>query len=311
MTFLSKLRRPTFRNYFLISEKRIWLIVFFLVIAEVSVLIYNWFFQIYNIRVVGVITAVTAVLCGVIFCLYLEVKDNTLKHYEDVKFYTKMPFLGYIPSFKKIKDVRAIELIAHNQPSSYLAEAFKEVKESLVASYRQAPLTTIAVTSSVPKEGKTIFACNLAIAFAQADEPTLLIDADIRKGDIAEKFGMGAAKGLTNILSGESSFENAVVSTAIDNLSFLSAGSRVPNPNDLINSGILKDVFQEAKARFARVIIDTPPLLTIGDTLILTKDIDILLLVARIRHTFLDQIIAAKKTLGNKAKSIAVVVNGS
>jgi capsular exopolysaccharide synthesis family protein len=165
------------------------------------------------------------------------------------------------------------------------------------------------VTSSIPAEGKSFIACNLAIIFAQAKEPTLLIDADMRKGNLQKLFGLKAKNGLSTLLTGMSSLEEAVIPAGIPNLFLLTAGPYTPNPTELLSSEKLPNILRELEKKYKKIIIDSTPILNVSEALILGDKCDGIMFVIRSRHTSLKDIAEAKKIIGNKVKVIGAALN--
>ena len=191
------------------------------------------------------ITMLFSFILAAVVSLYLERMDSTLKTSDDVEFYVKFPFLGYIPSFKKDTREKNIFLISYAEPHSRIAESFRNLKVSLLFSFPQdKPLRAMVVSSSIPAEGKSFVACNLAIVFAQAKEPTLLIDADMRKGNLHKHFGLKPKSGLSSLLAGMSSLEQVIIPTAIPNLWLFPAGPYAPNPTELLSSEMLSSTLR-------------------------------------------------------------------
>ena len=252
-----------------------------------------------------------ALFLGIISCFILECCDTMLRSQEELKIYTGLPFLGQVPLAKKwTKDVN-IELITQLNSSSQTAEGFRKIKNSIVFSAAQEkPIKSMVITSATPKEGKTIVASNMAITFAQAKEETLLIDADMRKGNINQGFGLETKNGLSSVLAGICDLEKVIIPTSIPNLSVVLSGPYAPNPMELINSKTLRDVLSQAAKKFQRVVIDAPPLLAVADALMIGRNCDGIVFVARANQTSLKHIIEAKKVLA-KTKVIGTILNGS
>ena len=244
-------------------------------------------------------------------CFLLEYMDSSLKTSEDVELYVKSPFLGYIPSTQyEAKDFKNVDLISHFKPQSRIAESFRSVRVSLMFSFPEdKPLKTMLITSSIPGEGKSFISSNLAIVFAQTNDKTLLIDADMRKGRLAKSYDVKSKNGLSGLLAGICSLEEAIVSTPIPNLFFLPAGQISPNPAELLGSAKLMEILKEAQAKFQRIVIDAPPVLNVTDPLILGDKCDGMILVVRARSTSLKFINEAKKILEKKVKVIGAVLN--
>ncbi|MEM7816909.1 MAG: polysaccharide biosynthesis tyrosine autokinase, partial [Candidatus Aenigmatarchaeota archaeon] len=254
---------------------------------------------------------IISLIIGIGLAFLLEYLDSTLKTSDDVEFYVKLPFLGYIPSgVKELKDKKNLEFIAYLKPYSRIAEAFRNLKVSLIFSYpAEKILKTILITSSIASEGKTVVTCNLAIAFAQAKEETLLIDGDMRKGTLSKRFNLKNKKGLSNLLTGLSNIKDSISSTFIPYLSVISCGSYSPNPTELLNSEKLADILNELGKDFKRIIIDAPPILNVSDGLVLGNRCDGLVFIIRAGFTRLRYILEAKKILEKRLKIVGVVLN--
>jgi capsular exopolysaccharide synthesis family protein len=253
------------------------------------------------------------ILLGVVLCFLVEYLDNTLKTAEEVEFYAKMPFLGYIPSAgeEAVKEKELI-LFSHLKPDSRIAEAFRNIKVALIfAAPEERPLNTLMITSSIHGEGRTFIASNLATTFAHADESTLLIDADMRKGALGEIFGIKTDKGLSSFLSGKSAPDELIVSTSITNLSILPSGPHVFNPTDLLKAEKLEELMKAVKSRFQRIIIDIPSVLSFADVLLWEKRCDGLMHVIKAGRTPVKEITEAKKKLEGKIEIIGAILNNA
>jgi capsular exopolysaccharide synthesis family protein len=247
---------------------------------------------------------------GVGFCFFLEYTDATLKTSDDVEFYVKMPFLGYTPTAKKeIRHEKDGYLLTNIKPHSMAAEAFRNLRVSLLFSFPEdKPLHTLLITSSIAGEGKTFLTSNLAITFAQSED-TLLVDADMRRGRLAKAFEIQTRNGLSSVLAGASTLEETVIATAIPHLSLLPCGPYTPNPTELLSSEKLGSVFDKLKNKFKKIIIDSTPVLSVSDAIILGDRCDGLVFIIRAGFTTLKCIVEAKKILEKKVKIVGAVLN--
>ena len=208
------------------------------------------------------------------------------------------------------KDIKTLAMLSQQKPDSDTAEAFRNIKIALTfAKEGDTPPHAMVVTSSEHREGKTFAACNLATIFAHANQPTLLIDGDMRKGVIGDVFGAKDKKGLSDVLSGNSSLDEAIISTDIPNLSLMPAGTLVHNPTDLLETGAFSKMFQECKAKFQRVIVDVPSLLHFADCFFWEHECDGLVLVIKSGSTPLAAINESKKKLSGKIQTVGAVLN--
>ncbi|MBM7556933.1 CpsD/CapB family tyrosine-protein kinase [Halanaerobacter jeridensis] len=177
------------------------------------------------------------------------------------------------------------ELIVEHSPKSPVSEAYRNLRTNLSFLRPDEPLSKIAVTSSTPKEGKSLTVANLAISMAHNEEDILIIDADLRKPMQHKFYDLPNYEGLSNILTGELKFEEAVQETGIDRLSVISTGFIPPNPAELLSSHRMEEVIEQAEEEFDFVMIDTPPVIAVTDAAILGKKLDGILLVVASHET--------------------------
>src|SRR3954468_21554693 len=188
-------------------------------------------------------------------------------------------------------------LIVQERPRAPRAEAFRQLRTNLQFIDVDNPPRSIVVTSSVPGEGKTTTACNLAITLSQAGVGTVLIEADLRRPRVGDYLGIETAVGLTDVLIGEVSLDDVIQPWGTTGkLSALPAGTIPPNPSELLGSRQMADLLQRlAKDRL--VIIDAPPLLPVTDAAVLTASASGAILVVRANSTRKEQVKHAVENL--------------
>jgi capsular exopolysaccharide synthesis family protein len=171
----------------------------------------------------------------------------------------------------------------------------------------------ILVTSSLPREGKTTSAANLAVTLAQLGDRTLLIDADLRKPGVGRLLNLNGGKyaGLSSYLAGVSSLDLVTVQhPAIPNLSAIPTGPLPPNPADLLSSHRLVDAITELRSKFKFIVIDTPPVMAATDAVILSVQADGVLLVVRSGETPKEAFTRTRDLLVSvKCRLLGVVLN--
>lgn len=253
-------------------------------------------------------------LLGVSLSFLLEHLDSTIKTADDIETYIRLPFLGYVPSAQKgeAKTGKDIDLISHNIPHSRIAEAYRSIRTSIIFSVPEdKPVKCILITSTAPQEGKSTVSINLGVVFAHANEKTLIVEADMRKPRLSESLGVDNKEGLSTFLTGVSnSSDTAIKQTSIPNLFLMPSGPRPPNPAELLTSVKMRSLLEELKLKFNRIIIDSPPVLTVADTSILANVVDGVIQVIRAGFQNIDYVLRCKQRLNDvKARIIGVILN--
>ena len=179
-----------------------------------------------------------------------------------------------------------VELITQSRPQSQMAESYRALRTSLLLTSIGAPPKVILVTSALPQEGKTTTSVNTAIVLAQKGTRVLLIDADLRRPSIHKTLGIGPRTGLSNVLTGSSTLQQAIIrSPLLPSLYVLPAGTPPPNPAELLASANMKDVLAELREQYDHIVVDTPPTLSVTDAVVMSTRADAVVLVIRSGQT--------------------------
>ena len=175
--------------------------------------------------------------------------------------------------------MEGLNLVTQNDPKNPAAEAYRVIRTSVQFAQAGKELQTIALTSCTPNEGKSTTIANLAIVLTQAGKSVLLIDCDMRNPTVHKNFNLSNKIGLSSCISMGTAVDDAVQATAIEGLDALTAGVIPPNPSELLGSERMQSILQRAKEEYDYVLIDTPPVLPVTDSLVLGSMVDGLILV--------------------------------
>lgn len=252
---------------------------------------------------------------GVGLAFMLEYLDNSIKGPEEVEKLTGIPSLGVVPylppegasdkkkrgyrsyyryysygekkkeSEESMPEITEIELINHRYPKFSISEDYRSVRTSILLSYADNPPKTIVLSSALPKEGKTVTAANMAVAFAQLKERVMLVDADMRKPRLHRIFNVKNVGGLSGYLTSKVPFEKAVQQTSIENIWLVPSGPVPPNPAELLNSKRMQVMLDELKKGFDVILIDTPPLQAVIDPVIAASMADATVMIVKAGET--------------------------
>ena len=214
---------------------------------------------------------------GLGLAFFLEYIDNTVKTPEDVEEKFDIPVISTI-DFLKDKEQTIIQNVL-NDSSSLIAESFKGLRTSIMLSSADNPLKTLLISSITPGEGKSSVSACLAITTAQAGKKVLLIDADMRRPVQHKNFNLENKSGLSSFLAGISEGKGLELNTPIENFDIITAGPIPPNPSELLGSKRFISLISDASEIYDRIIIDTPPLASVTDPIILSQHVDGFILV--------------------------------
>ena len=175
--------------------------------------------------------------------------------------------------------MEGLNLIAHNDLKNPATEAYRVIRTSIQFAQAGKELKTLAVTSCMPNEGKSMTAANLAVVLTQAGKSVLLLDCDMRNPTVHKNFGLSNKLGLSSCISMGTPLSAAAQATKVDNLYAVTSGVIPPNPSELLGSERMQNILQRAKEEYDYVLIDTPPVLPVTDSLVLGRMVDGLILV--------------------------------
>lgn len=271
---------------------------------------------------------VLALAFGVALALFLDYLDDTVKSTSDIESGLRLPSLAIIPIAGKqtqrfLPIARALqrtngnghnpELLINVSGPSVQAEAYKHLRTSILLSTAGRPPQSLLVTSSVPAEGKTTTVVNTATVLAQTGAQVLIIDADMRRPRLHDVLDMSNEDGLSSILS--SGMTKVEVLSKIKryrdtNIFLLSSGAVPPNPAELLGSNQMKRLLEIVGEAFDYVVIDSPPIASFTDGVLISSLVDGVLLVVHGGKTSRQVVRPARQMLQEiGAKIIGVVLN--
>jgi polysaccharide biosynthesis transport protein len=215
----------------------------------------------------GLVGGMAVALALAFFVSYL---DDSIKSQEDIESYLRLPFLGYIPNIKTNSVVER-DLQTHLHPQSNAAEGFRTIRATISLTHKPEKFRTLSITSTIPSEGKSLVASNLAIVHAQTGLRTLLIDADLRRPSVHKAYQLHSPVGLSAYLTGQTDdLKDLIHSTEVPNLDVVCCGAVPSTPSELIGSVRMSEFLQKVKSRYDRVILDCPPVSAVSDPLIIS-----------------------------------------
>lgn len=211
----------------------------------------------------------------------------------------------------RVRTVQDARLLSRLKSQSHAAESYRQVRTNLRFASVDAPLRSVAVTSALSGEGKTLTSANLAIAISQTGALTLLVDGDLRKPAQHRQFMVPSHTGLTTVLVGLIPLEDAVQPTGVDHLWLLPAGEIPPNPAELIQSATMRSLHQELLNRYDFIVYDSAPVLAAVETMDLAAIAGAAILVVRAESTSKDAIHhAAEQLRRSQANIVGTILNG-
>lgn len=223
-----------------------------------------------------------ALFTGVGLTLLLDALNNTFKGTEEIENKLDLPVLGILPLVRNQERKQIAHLFSSNANKTF-SESIRTIRTGVTLSGMDDPHRILVVTSSLPGEGKSTVAANLAIAFGQL-EKVLLLDADMRRPTQAKNFDLPVGTpGLANLIAGTAKLEECI--RHVDGIDILGAGAVPPNPLELLSSPRFEKVIEFIKSRYDRVVIDSPPTQAVSDTTVLATHANALIYVIKSEAT--------------------------
>lgn len=260
-----------------------------------------------NVRLNLILGLLAGIAAGVALAVLRSVLDTRIRGEADLRRVTEAALLGGV-SFDS--DAVKKPLLTQAATQSPRAESFRQLRTNLQFAHVGHDSKTVLITSSVPGEGKSTTALNLAIAMAQAGQTVALVDADLRRPMVAEYLGLERNAGLTTALIGKADIGDLLQPWGSEQLYVLASGQIPPNPSELLGSEKMKQLISKLEVTFDAVIIDAPPLLPVTDAAVLAQQVGGVVVVVgtqKVRTTDLEKSLAALEMV--QADVLGVVLN--
>ena len=239
-----------------------------------------------NRNLIVLVGLVLGVGLGFGFAFLKNYFDNTVKTPEDIQ-RKNINVLAWVPLIEGI-DLKGneFEFIVAKRPDSIPSEAFRALRTRIQFSkVEKDAIKTILITSSTPREGKTTISVNLSGSFANAGKKTLIVDCDLRKPRMHNVFKVKRFPGITDYFFGQASYDEIIRKSEVDNLYYITAGTIPPNPSELLSSVQMTEFLNKVKSEYDIVIIDSPPVIAVTDSEILSRLVDVSILVVSANQT--------------------------
>ena len=197
--------------------------------------------------------------------------DDRVRDENEARQILGAPVLGYFPLLPVSDERQILDL---NKPDRLLLETFRALRSNVQFALVNSAGKKLQITSTVPNEGKSYIASNLAITMALDGRRVIIVDADLHRPTMHERFNRNRQPGLTNVLVGQATLEEALQDVGIEGLRLLSAGALPPNPAELLNSPTMAQLMTQLESMADLVIFDTPPLLATSDSQLMSAKMD-------------------------------------
>lgn len=244
-----------------------------------------------NRPLIIIVGALMGLVIGISFAFLRNRLDRSIKYPEEIEA-KGITLLGWIPSIEELSTIRSphLEFIIANKPTSTVSESFKALRTRVIYSRIVSEPRTILITSSVPREGKTIVSVNLAGSFALAGKKVLLLDGDLRKPRIHSIFESERFPGLSDYLFERAEFKDIIKESQLKGLHYITSGTIPPNPSELLGSSQMLEFISKLKKQFDVIMIDSPPFISVTDSEILSQICDGTILVILANKTPYDAV---------------------
>ncbi len=255
-------------------------------------------------KLILVVALITGLILG-IFLAFLRAFINTkIESIEDIERATQVPVVAVIPHIKE-----ADILVVLKSLKSGIAEAFRGLRSNLQFMVKKKRSYVVAVTSTVAAEGKTTISVNLSAIISLTNKKVIILNLDMRKPTLHEKFNLSNSKGMSTLLTGNDSLEEVIQHTNYKNLDVITSGPIPPNPSELLESEEFGLIIDKLKNSYDVVILDTPPVGLVTDARVVMDYSDVVLYILRYNYSKKEFIENINKLKKEGIKGLGIVFN--
>jgi capsular exopolysaccharide synthesis family protein len=257
-------------------------------------------------RLILLLAVFMGVVGGIAAAVARDFLDNSIKSPQQLQTILRLPFLGILPTIKDSD----LQLPEGEKPSEYafdhipsyrsrsrVLECARTIRTNLLFMSPEKPAKSLIVTSTGPREGKSTATIIMSTTMAMSGQKTIIVDTDMRRPRVGKSFGLSSDNGLTRVILGEQSLDEAITLSDVLNLSVLPCGPIPPNPADLLHTEAFVRVVEELRRRYDRIVFDTPPVNVVTDALILAPSVDGVVFIVKASETRLQEAYEAVRRL--------------
>lgn len=257
--------------------------------------------------------AIVGGFIGVLLALGKNLMRSGIRNSEEIENTLNLPVYATVPRspiqesrIRILKKRKTIPILAETNSNDIAIESLRSIRTALHFSFMQAKNSIITITGPAPELGKSFISANLATIFAQDDKKTLIIDADLRRGYLHKYFNASLTAGLSQYLTGNANISDIIHQSSIANLDFISRGKAPNNPSELLGSPRFQELLSELSQHYERIIIDTPPVLAVTDSIVIAQNAGTNLVVARYGKTQIGEL----DLVASRFEQAGVKING-
>ena len=262
-----------------------------------------------NKRMIVAAGLILSLIVGIVLAFFREQLDTGFRTLEQIEEATGVPTIGLVPRIGRSgrSSSRAATFVV-DKPNSAFAESLRTLRTALLLSNVDRPPKLVMFTSAVPGEGKSLTALSTARAAAMSGQKVLIIDCDLRKPSLQELLEVPNDTGIVECLSHEKNLEDVIQMDFKSGMHFILAGPKVPNPTDVLASDQMRDLLSALTDAYDLIVLDTPPVMAVSDSLVLSRMVDKTVFLVRWERTRREATVAAVRRILESGAELAGIV---